>query len=59
MGVLTSNRWIVGIDDLTPVVVKMRYHLRRGASSKAKRLLPKEALYQVSDPSLARRLLMD
>jgi hypothetical protein len=51
------NEWIVGLEDLTPRVEKMRRLLAAGQADQAKRLLPPERVYPVK-PELARRLLM-
>ena len=42
------NEWILKIEDLSPVVQKIRELLLRGRETQAKRLLPRERVYPVS-----------
>lgn len=50
--------WVVSIEDVTPTVKKMRGFLESGRQEHAKRLLPKERPYPVSD-DVQRRLGID
>ncbi|VTR96859.1 Uncharacterized protein OS=Sorangium cellulosum (strain So ce56) GN=sce8945 PE=4 SV=1: DUF4291 [Gemmata massiliana] len=50
--------WIVGIEDYTPRVRKIYDFLQSGRADRAKRLLPSERVYSVSD-EVRRRLLID
>ena len=52
-----ADEWTVGITDLTPQVRKMHDLLKRGEADAAKRHLPPERVYPVSE-ALARRLGM-
>lgn len=51
------EEWVVGIEDRSPRVVKLRDLLRAGQADKAARFLPPERVYPV-DAELARRLLI-
>jgi len=50
--------WITGIDDLTPLVRKIRRMIDDGSASRASDLLPRERVYPL-DPELARRVGAD
>lgn len=49
------NEWITDITDLTPRVRKMHDLLKRGQTEQAKRLLPAERIYPLTD-DIARRI---
>jgi hypothetical protein len=49
------NDWIVRIEDLTPIVAKIRNLIHSGDESRAKQLLPSEKIYAVEQAS-ARRI---
>jgi hypothetical protein len=49
--------WVVGIEDITPLVRKIYILLQSGQADKAKRLAPPERVYPVS-AELGRRLLI-
>jgi hypothetical protein len=51
------ENWTLRIEDLTPKVAKMRDLLRSGRADEAKRHLPSERLYPISEP-LAHRLFI-
>jgi hypothetical protein len=51
------NDWIIKIEDLTKDVTKMRDLIRSGKTNKAKRFLPHERAYPLSD-EIAKRLLI-
>jgi hypothetical protein len=51
------NEWIVELVDMTPTVKKIRRLCEQGDHARAKRLLPKERVYDVGD-EIARRLSM-
>jgi hypothetical protein len=51
------EQWTVRIEDLSPVVAKMRDLLRRGKADEAKRHLPAERVYPVPE-NLGRHLLI-
>ena len=50
--------WIAGIEDLTPLVRKMRRLIDDGSAARAKELLPRERVYPLS-PELCRRVGAD
>lgn len=50
--------WTISIEDLTPIVEKMRKLLDAGDGAKAKRFLPTEAVY-TTNVQAARRLLIE
>jgi hypothetical protein len=51
------EKWILKIQDLSPVVAKMRDLLRSGRADEAKRHLPAERIYPLPN-AIARRLLI-
>ncbi len=53
-----NNDWIVDIQDYRPLVHKILDLRKKGAYDKAKKLLPKERIYPVSD-EIIKRLGMD
>jgi Domain of unknown function (DUF4291) len=52
-----AQEWVVGIEDLTPRVRKIHNLLQAGQADKAKRHLPSERVYSVSQ-EIGRRLLI-
>ncbi|MEZ4316980.1 MAG: DUF4291 domain-containing protein [Myxococcota bacterium] len=54
---LYAKDWIVGIEDYTPLVQKIRGHLENKQVARARALLPREAVYDV-DPETRKRLGM-
>ncbi len=50
------DEWLVGIEDLTPLVRKIYHHLQSGHADRAKRLLPPERVYPLR-PEIGRRRL--
>lgn len=52
-----AEEWIVNIEDFTPRVRKISHFLQCGQADKAKRQLPPERVYPLSD-EIARRLLI-
>ncbi len=53
-----AEEWILGIEDVTPLVRKVYQQIQTGHADKAPRLLPNEKVYPV-DPAASRRLWMD
>jgi len=51
------DEWIVGIEDLTPEVARIRRLLREGNEKGVRRLLPPERAYPV-DPQIGKRILI-
>jgi hypothetical protein len=53
-----AERWVVAIEDRTPLVRKMYQQIQAGHADGASRLLPRERPYAVSG-AIGRRLLID
>ncbi len=51
------NEWVAGIEDITPRVRKVYDRLQSGQADKAKRQLPPERVYPVSQALGRRRLI--
>jgi hypothetical protein len=51
------DEWIVDIQDYTPLVKKMAGFLKAGEADKAKKFLPKERVYPISD-EIGKRIMI-
>ncbi|WP_433188249.1 DUF4291 domain-containing protein [Actinoallomurus sp. CA-150999] len=53
-----ADEWVLGIQDMTPLVRKIHRLVHDGETAKAKALLPRERVYPL-DPPVARRIGVD